>query len=77
MVQSEKKKKKVKSGTSLVAQWLGLWSTTAGSKGWILGQENKIPHAILCSQKKKNLSEVYGPYQKQFSGFDGIICKML
>ena len=39
--------------TSLVVQWLGICAFTAGVMGSIPGQGTKIPHAALCSQKKK------------------------
>ena len=38
-------------GPSLAVQWLGLWASTAGATGSILGQGTKIPHAEQQGQK--------------------------
>ena len=46
-------KKNLQTGTSPVVQWLRLCASTAGGKGSIPGQGTKIPHAVLCSQKKR------------------------
>ena len=35
-------------GTSLVVQWLRLWTSTAGGAGSIPSQGTKIPHATVC-----------------------------
>ena len=43
-------------GTSLAVQWLRLGASTAGGTGSIPGHGTKIPHATLCSQKKKKKS---------------------
>ena len=40
-------------GKSLVVQWLGLGTLTAGAPGSILGQGTKIPRATWHSQKEK------------------------
>ena len=40
-------------GTSLVAQWLRLCTSTEGGAGSIPGGETKIPHAMWHGQKKK------------------------
>ena len=37
-------------GTSLVIQWLRLYTPTAGGMGLIPGWGTKIPHAMQCSQ---------------------------
>ena len=42
-----------KIGNSLVVQWLGLHTSTAGGPGSIPGRETKIPKAVWRSQKKK------------------------
>ena len=42
------------SGDSLVVQWLGLHTITAGAIGSILGQETKILHATQYGQTKTN-----------------------
>ena len=41
----------MKSGNSLVVQWLGFCSPTAGGTGLITGQETKILHAMWHGQK--------------------------
>ena len=46
-------KKKGLFGNSPDVQWLGLCTSTAGGMGSIPGQGTKIPHATLCSQRKK------------------------
>ena len=40
-------------GNSLVVQWLGLRTFTAGGMGSMPGQGAKIPHATHGGQKKK------------------------
>ena len=43
-------------GIPLAVQWLGLGAFTAVGLGLILGspgQGTKLPHAVQCSQKKK------------------------
>ena len=40
-------------GTSLVAQWLRLCTSSAGGRGSILGQGTKIPHASHAPPPKK------------------------
>ena len=40
-------------GTSQVVQWLGLYSSTAGSIGLILGQRTKVPSHVVCDVPKK------------------------
>jgi len=37
-----------------VVQWFRLSAYTAGGTGSIPGWETKIPHAMLCGQKRKN-----------------------
>ena len=39
--------------TSLVVQWLRLWTSNAGDEGSIPGQGIKILHAARSDQKKK------------------------
>ena len=39
--------------TSLLVQWLRLYTSNAEAVGSIPGQETKIPHAAWCGQKKK------------------------
>ena len=48
----KRKQKAVKHqrGISLVVQWLGLHTSTAGDTGSIPGQGTKILHAALCGQ---------------------------
>ena len=50
---------------SLVVQWLRLCPYTAGGVGSILGQENKTPHATLCSQK---INRITGLKKKKKKG---------
>ena len=48
-------------GTSLVVQWLRLFTSTAGGVGLIPGQRNKIPHAMEHGhkiKKKKKKKEI-------------------
>ena len=45
----------VSCGNSLIVQWLGFCTFTAGCTGSIAGQGTKIPHATWCSQKQKKL----------------------
>ena len=40
---------------SLAVQWLGLWAFTAEGSGSMPGQGAKIPQAMRCSQKKKEI----------------------
>ena len=40
-------------GTSLVVQWLGLGTSTAGGTGSIPGWRTNILHDKQCSQKKR------------------------
>ena len=40
-------------GNSLMVQWLGFCSFTAGSQGSIPGQGTKSPQAVCCSQNKQ------------------------
>ena len=49
-----KKKKKLKIGTSLAVQWLRLQASTAGGVGSISGGGNKIMHDVWCGKKKKD-----------------------
>ena len=42
-------------GTSLAVQWLRLHAFIAGDTGLIPDQGTKIPHAMWCGKKKKNL----------------------
>ena len=42
-------------GTSLAVQWLRHLASTAGGEGSIPGRGTKMPHAMGCSQKKRNL----------------------
>ena len=37
-----------------MVQWFRLSAYTAGGTGSIPGWETKIPHAMLCGQKRKN-----------------------
>ena len=46
--------KKVKTGTSLVVQWLGLHTSPAGDTGSIPGQETKMPTYHDVQLKKKS-----------------------
>ena len=43
----------MKTGTSLVVQWLRLHASNAGGMGSIPGQGTKIPQAMQCGQKIK------------------------
>ena len=45
--------KKVKDRTSLVAQWLRLYASSAGSVGSVPGQGTEIPHAVQRGRKTK------------------------
>ena len=51
-------KKERQKWTSLVVQWLGLCTSTAGGSGSILGHGTKIPHAMQHGQKKKKKQNV-------------------
>ena len=42
-------------GTFLVIQWLRVCATNAQDVGSIPGWETKIPHAVQCGQKIKNV----------------------
>ena len=42
-------------GTSLVVQWLGLHTSTAGGTGLIPGLGSKIPQATQPKKKKKEI----------------------
>ena len=42
-----------KAGTSLVVQWLRLWTSKAGSAGLIPGDGTRISHAIWYGKKKE------------------------
>ena len=44
---------KIKSGTSLVVQWLRLGASNAGGVGSMPAWGTKIPYAVQCSQKKR------------------------
>ena len=44
--------------TSLVVQWLRLCTSNAGGAGLIPGQGTKIPHAVVCSKKKKKKTKL-------------------
>ena len=46
---------RVKTGTSLVVQWLGLHASNAGDMGSIPGWETKIPHATWHAKKKRKV----------------------
>ena len=48
-------KKERQKWTSLVVQWLGLCTSTAGGSGSILGHGTKIPHAMQHGQKKSRM----------------------
>ena len=39
-------------GNSLVVQWLGLWTFTAGAPGLIPGGGTKIPHALAINKER-------------------------
>ena len=41
----------MKTGTSLVVQWLRLHASNAGGMGSIPGWGTKIPHAMECGKK--------------------------
>ena len=43
---------KALSGTSLVVQWEGLCTSTAGGKGLVPGQGTEIPQIMWYSQKE-------------------------
>ena len=61
------KKKKKKSGTSLVLQWLRFHASNAGGPGSIPGQGIRIPHAMGHGQKEekeKNYTESKKPDTK-------------
>ena len=51
--------------TLLVDQWLRFHAHSSGDTGSIPGQGTKIPHAIWCGKKKKNLSP-YRPPEAHF-----------
>ena len=46
---------RVKTGTSLVVQWLGLHASNAGDMGSIPGWETKMPHATWHAKKKRKV----------------------
>ena len=45
-------------GTSLVVQWLGLGTSTAGGVGSITGRGTKIPNASAKKKKKKKVQKI-------------------
>ena len=52
--------------TFLVVQWTRLLGSNAGGSGSFPGQGTKIPHGVLCSQKKRErMNENYTKYLKQ------------
>ena len=46
-------------GTSLVVQWLRLWTSNAGSVGLSPGRGFKVPHAALIGQINKSYLNPY------------------
>ena len=50
---------KVRTGTSLVVQWLRLCVSSAGGVGSIPGQGTKIPHTKVQQKKKKGNNQTY------------------
>ena len=46
-------------GNSLVVQWLGLHTSSAGSTGSTPDWGTKIPHVVQCGQKKKKKEMKY------------------
>ena len=56
--------KKRKSETSLVVQGLRLCPFNTGSVGSIPGWGTKIPHAMLCDQKKKKEKKKQGRQER-------------
>ena len=58
----------VSPGTFLVVLWLGLWASTAGHVGSILGQATKIPCARWFNQKKETVSPNLGILRKIMEG---------
>ena len=43
---------KQQGGSSFLVQWLGLYTSTSGHMGWVLGWEAKISQTVWCSQIK-------------------------
>ena len=54
-------------GISLVVQWLGHHTSTAGVTGSNPGQGTKIPHAMKHNQKKKK-NAIIKPYDGPYDG---------
>ena len=46
----------IKSGASLVDQWLKLHTSTSGREGLIPGRETKIPYAMWQGQNENQLA---------------------
>ena len=61
----------LQAGTSLVVQWLGLCTSTAGDVGSIPGWGTKLPHSGQHGQeikRKKERKKEYSPRQVQVPG---------
>ena len=54
--------------TSLMVQWLRLGGPNAGWVDSIPGWRTKIPHAVQCSQKKRQEMHIFRPYTETQGG---------
>ena len=54
-------------GASLVVQWLELHASTAGDTDSIPGGGTKIPHAVQCGKKKRQMT---GPHPWKSDSLD-------
>ena len=57
--QTEGNDKRRKPATSLVVQWLRLYTSTAGGMGSIPDRGTKIPHAVQHNQKIKEFKQIF------------------